>query len=301
MDRRGIDLNLLVALDVLLDERSVTRAAARLGLTQSATSGMLARLRAALGDPLFVRTQRGIQPTPYAETLAGGLKRWLADGAALVRRPTFEPRRWEGSFTISTTDYMQLTLLPPLLARMRRAAPRLRLAIVPLARQRLAESLAKGEIDLAVTIPEFSPPDVRSRRLYRDRYVVAMRARHPLAKLRRPSLDDFCRFEQVLVSPTGGSFEGPTDLALAELGRRRKVSLSVPSFLLVPELLLAADLVAVLPERSIARRRRDIATRKPPVAIPDFDVIAVWHPRVHTDAAHRWLRETLADVARDLG
>jgi DNA-binding transcriptional LysR family regulator len=296
---RDLDLNLLVALDTLLEERSVTRAAGRLGLTQSAMSGALARLRSALDDPLFVRTQRGIHPTPRAEALAAPLKRWLSEGDALVRRAEFEPRRWEGSFTVSTTDYMQLALLPALLARLRSEAPGLRLAVVPLVRQRLAESLAKGEIDLGVTIPEFAPPEVRSRRLYRDRYVVAVRAGHPLAKLRRSSLEDFCRYDHVLVSPTGGSFEGPADLALAELGRRRRVSLSVPSFLLVPELLLAADLVAVLPARAVAKRR-DIATRKPPIAIPDFDVMAVWHSRVHADPAHRWLRERLAEVGREL-
>jgi DNA-binding transcriptional LysR family regulator len=300
MDRlRNLDLNLLVALEVLLDERNVTRAASRLGLTQSAMSGVLARLRAALDDPLFVRIQRGIQPTPRAEALGAPLKRWLEDGRTLVSGVAFEPGRFEGSFTISTTDYMQLALLLPFFARLRREAPGMRFAVVPLARRRLGEALASGEVDLAVTVPEFAPVDLPSQRLYRERYVTAMRRVHPLARRARLSLDDFARCDHVLVSPTGGSFEGPTDLALAALGRRRRVRLSVPSFLLVPELLRMTDLLAVIPARAL-HRKDDLVTRKPPLDVPDFDVIAVWHPRVAADPPHAWVRDRLAETARTL-
>src|SRR3954451_5032021 len=238
-DIRRIDLNLLVALDALLDERTVTRAAARLGYTQPTISGMLARLRNLFGDPLFVRTQRGVQPTPRAQALALPLKQLLADGRSLVERETFNPASAQATFTVSANDYMQHALLVPFVKALRSEARNVRLAIAPPIVEGLSDILARERIDLAVTIPEFAALELRSRLLYRERYVVAARPRHPLARRSAMSIETFCAFDHVLVSPTGGSFEGPTDRALARLGRRRPVRYSVPSFLLLPELLLS--------------------------------------------------------------
>jgi DNA-binding transcriptional LysR family regulator len=297
-DIRQADLNLLVVLDVLLEERNVSRAARRLALTQSTVSGMLARLRETLGDPLFVRSRYGLRPTPRAESLAAPLRRWLEDARALIAPAAFDPARWAGSVAISSTDYMQETLLLPFVRELAGRAPRLRVALVPLAVDGLSERLASGALDLAVTIPEFAPLDLPSRRLYRDRYVVAMRRGHPLAGKRRLSLDDFCRFDHVVVSPTGGAFAGPTDAALARAGRERRVRTSVPTFLLVPRMLQSEDLVAVLPRRLAASRAHRLRILPPPLEIPGFDVVAVWHPRVQLDAPHRWLREGLGAAAR---
>jgi DNA-binding transcriptional LysR family regulator len=296
-DIRRIDLNLLIALDVLLDERSVTRAAEHLALTQPTVSGMLRRLRQLLGDPLFVRTPRGILPTPRAEALAGPLKRLLADAEALVAAERFDPANAERTFTISTTDYMQYAVVMPFVGALRRAAPGIRLAIRPLAIADLAGQLMRGETDLAITIPEFAAPDLVSRPLYRERYVAAVRKKHPLARA-RGSLEEFCRFDHILVSPTGGGFKGPVDDALATLGKRRNVTISVPSFLLVPPLLRTCDLIAVLPERLLHGRERGLRMFVPPLEVPGFDVIAVWHTRMQKDAAHRWLRELLVSVVQ---
>jgi DNA-binding transcriptional LysR family regulator len=297
-DIRNVDLNLLVVLDVLLEERNVSRAARRLALTQSTVSGMLSRLRDALGDPLFVRARHGIRPTPRAEAMTGPLRRWLDDARALVAPAEFEPARWRGAVTISSTDYMQEALLLPFVRELGKEAPGLRVALAPLVIDGLAEKLAGAALDLAVTIPEFAPPGLPSRHLYRDIYVVAMRPAHPLARRRRLTLDDFCRFDHVLVSPTGGAFAGPADAALARLGRERRVRTSVPTFLLVPPMLEAEDLLAVLPRRLVAGRTGRLRLRPPPLEIPGFDVIAVWHSRVHDDPAHRWLRGRLAQTAR---
>jgi DNA-binding transcriptional LysR family regulator len=300
-DIRRVDLNLLVVLDVLLEERNVSRAARRLALTQSTVSGMLARLREALGDPLFVRARHGLRPTPRAEAMTAPLRRWLDDARALVAPAEFEPASWRGAVVISSTDYMQETLLLPFLRELGVEAPGLRVALAPLVIDGLAEKLAAAALDLAVTIPEFAPPGLPSRRLYRDEYVVAMRASHPLARRRRLTLDDFCRFEHVLVSPSGGAFAGPADAALARLGRERRVRNSVPTFLLVPQMLEVEDLIAVLPRHLVAGRAGRLYLHSPPLEIPGFDVIAVWHPRVHDDSAHRWLRSRLAQTARRLG
>jgi DNA-binding transcriptional LysR family regulator len=298
-DIRRVDLNLLVVLDALLDERSVTRAAARLGYTQPTVSGMLARLRDVFGDPLFTRAQRGLLPTPRAEALAEPLKQLLTDSRRLLARDVFDPTTAETTFVVSSNDYMQHVLLAPLLGPLRREAPRIRLAIAPPVVEGLGAALARGQIDLAVTIPEFAMSDLPSRRLYRETYVVAVRPQHPLARGRgEVTLERFCAFDHVLVSPTGGSFEGPTDLALHELGLRRRVSISVPSFLLLPEILQADDLVALVPSRLVREDDERLVRLTPPLEVPGFDVIAVWHPRVDKDPAQRWLRARLGEAAR---
>jgi DNA-binding transcriptional LysR family regulator len=295
---RKIDLNLLVVLDALLDERNVTRAAARLGYTQPTISGMLTRLRDLFGDPLFVRTQRGLLATPRAQALAVPLKQLLADSQFLFARDAFDPANIEMVFNISSNDYMQRALLVPLVKLLRREAPHVKLAIAPAVIEGLGEALARGQIDLAVTIPEFAMSDLPSRLLYREHYVVAVRRQHPLARPSAMTPERFCSYDHVLVSPTGGSFEGPADRALARLRLRRKVRYSVPSFLLLPDILQTDDLVALVPARLLREGDERLAVLKAPVEVPGFDVIAVWHPRVDKDTAHRWLRDRLAATAR---
>ena len=293
-----IDLNLLTVLDALLDERSVTRAAARLGYTQPTISGMLARLRDLFGDPLFVRAQRGLLATPRAQALAVPLKQLLADSQRLVARDAFDPANAEATFIVSSNDYMQQALLVPFVKVLRSEARQVRLAIVPPIIEGLGDALARGRIDLAVTIPEFAMSDLPSRLLYRERYVVAVRPQHPLARRAAMTVERLCNYDHVLVSPTGGSFEGPADQALARLRLRRKVRYSVPSFLLVPEILQADDLVALIPSRLVHKNDKRLVVLKPPVEVPGFDVIAVWHPRVDKDMGHRWLRRRLAETAK---
>ena len=296
-DMRGIDLNLLIVLDALLDERSVTRAAARLGYTQPTISGMLVRLRDLFGDPLSVRPQRGVLPTPRAEALASPLKQFLADGRRLIGQDVFDPATAELTFAISTNDYMQHALVVPFIEVLRGEAAKIRLAIKPPIIAGLADALARGDVDLAVTIPEFVMSDLPSRLLYREHYVAAVRLEHPLAKSRTISLESFCSYDHVLVSPTGGSFEGPADEELARIQRRRTVRYSVPSFLLLPELLQIDDLIALVPSRLLRGHGERLALLRSPINVPGFDVIAVWHPRVEKDIAHRWLRMRLSQTA----
>ena len=297
-DIRKIDLNLLDVLDALLDERNVTRAAARLGYTQPTVSGMLTRLRDLFGDPLFVRTQRGLLATPRAQALAVPLKQLLDDSQRLVARDVFDPARAEVTFRVASNDYMQQALLAPFVKVLRSEARLIRLALAPMIIEGLGEALARGQIDLALTAPYLAMSDLPSRLLYRDRYVVAVRRQHPLARGAAMTVERFCSYDHVLVSPTGGSFEGPTDDALARLKLRRKVRYSVSSFLLVPEILQMDDLVALVPSRLLLQNSRRLVMLKPPVEIPGFDVIAVWHPRNDKDKAHRWLRSRLVEIAK---
>jgi DNA-binding transcriptional LysR family regulator len=295
---KKIDLNLLIVLDALLDERNVTRAAARLGYTQPTVSGLLTRLRDLFGDPLFIRTQRGLLATPRAQALAVPLKQWLADSRRLVARDVFDPASAEATFTISSNDYMQQALLLPFVRVLRSEARQIRLAIAPPIIEGLSDALARGQIDLAVTIPEFAMSDLPSRLLYRERYVVAVRPQHPLARRAAMTIERFCHYDHIVVSPTGGSFEGPTDQALARLKLRRRVRYSVSSFLLLPEILQTDDLIAVVPSRLLRESDKRFIVLKPPVAVPGFDVIAVWHPRVDRELPHRWLRNRIVEVAK---
>jgi DNA-binding transcriptional LysR family regulator len=298
---RRADLTLLVVLDALLEERSVTRASARLAVTQPTVSGMLVRLRKLFNDPLFVRTQRGLIPTPRAQARASSLKQLLTDASVLIAGQSFEPSSSLLTTSIAANDYIQLALIVPFLERLRRSAPKLRVAVRPSQTDRVAEMLTDGELDLSLTsTTEVTSYDLLSRSLYEERYVCAIRKKHPLKSKRVVTLDQFCSYPHVLVSPTEGRFAGPTDQALAKLGRTRPVVLSVPGFLILPDILQTDDFIAVVPERVLRRRMSGLRTFTPPLVIPRFNVVALWHARLHKDPVHQWLRELLAATARDL-
>ena len=215
-DIRRIDLNLLVALDALLEERSVTRAAKRLALTQPTVSAMLARLRKLFGDPLFVRKQRGIHPTPRALALAPVLKAWLSEAHSLVAGERFDPATAQITASLSAHDYLQSTLIVPFIQKLRRLAPNAQLALRSAQGLDVTAMLADGALDLCITTtPELPSRDLPSRVLYDERYIGLVRQGHPLKAKRPVTLDEFCRFPHVMVSPTDGRFVGPTDEALA--------------------------------------------------------------------------------------
>ena len=296
---RRIDLNLLLALNALLEEQSVTRAASRLALTQPTVSAMLARLRKLFGDKLFVRTPHGILPTPRAVALAPALKAWLADAHALVANEQFDPAVADFTASLSANDYIQSALIVPFIQRLRREAPNARLAVRSAQLTDIPAMLADGRLDLCITTtPEIPSRDLPSRLLYEERYLCVVRSSHPLKARSGVTLDQFCRYPHVMVSPTDGRFVGPTDQALAQIGRKRRVVLSAPGFLILPEILKTDDLIAVVPERVLRGRMAGLRTFAPPLKIPGFGVHALWHQRVHQDSAYRWLREQLALAAQ---
>ncbi len=294
---RNVDLNLLVTFDALYDARNVTRAAERLALTQPTVSGMLTRLRALFDDPLFVRTQHGVLPTPRADALSEPVKALLASVEALVTPDDFDPGLAEMKISISANDYMQHALIVPFIERLRKQAPGIRLAVMPAYIAGLAAKLARGEVDLAVTIPEFADPGLPRSLLYTERYVCVAREDHPLTG-KKLSLEDFCRFDHVLVSPTGGGFSGPTDDALAKFGVSRRVSVSLPSFHVMLQTIRADDFLALVPERILYGKMAGLKLFEPPVLVPDFDVIACWHSRVDANPGQRWIRGLLGSVVK---
>ncbi|CAM2160287.1 LysR family transcriptional regulator [Paraburkholderia tropica] len=298
-DIRTIDLNLLRALDALLDERNVTRAARRLALTQPAVSGMLVRLREAFDDPLFIRTQRGIAPTLRALELVAPLKQILGEVETLLTPQAFDPASADFTLTLAATDYALQAVVAPYLAVLRREAPGIRVAVVPVQDPSLHAQLARGDVDVALVTPESTPADLHARRLFDERYVCVMRADHPDAARGRITLARFCALDHALVSYTGGSFHGVTDEALAQHGRARRVALSVTSFLVLPEILRASDLIAVVPQR-LAQRAEGLAVLPAPLEIPGFTKTAAWHERTHRDPARRWARALLFETCESL-
>ena len=297
-DIRTFDLNLLRTFDALIDERSVTRAAGRLALSQPAVSAALARLRSALGDPLFVRAQRGLVPTPRALSLAEPVKRLLNDVETIVRPSEFDPASAQFKLSVSASDYTQRVLLTPFLAVLQREAPGARLAVRALQGARLSGLIARGDLDLALLTPEEAPPTLLARRLFVDRYVCAMRRDHPAAG-GNLDLDRFCALDHALVSPDGGGFRGPVDAALEALGRTRRVAVSAPSFLGVLDVIEQTDLVAAVPER-LVRKAPNLVVSALPIEVPGFTIIGAWHERTRHDPAQRWVRRRLALFAESL-
>ena len=295
-DIRKLDLNLLVALKVLLEERNVSRAANQLSLTQPTVSGMLARLRIVFDDPLFVRTQHGMVPTPRAEALKAPLERLLSDAGRLVGQQVFDPETQQADFRISANDYLQSTVLVPLVQAMRSESPGARLSIRNQEVTHLERMLAHGELDLAVTTPEFVDQSLQTQFLYREEYVCAVRQSHPI-RSSRVSLERFLSFDHVLVSPSEGHFRGPVDDVLDELDVKRRVALSVPSFLILLQILQTDDVIALVPKRLLTRRPHSLRLIRPPIDVPGFDVISAWHSRSDEDPAHLWLRGRLAEVS----
>jgi DNA-binding transcriptional LysR family regulator len=294
---RSVDLNLLVAFDALFDERSVSRAAARLALTQPTVSGLLNRLRHTFSDQLFVRTSRGILPTPRAEALAGPVKELLATAVGLIQPQAFNPAIAEATVKLCGSDYLQQAVIVPVAKRIRILAPRITVLVTPRPATGVTELLARGEIDICISIRDVAIPELPSQFLYLDRYVCVARKKHPL-KTRRISINQLCAFDHLLVDPTGRSLVGPVDNMLAGLGHHRRVAAAVPSFHILFELLQSDDIIAFVPERILATRHSQLKVFQAEVSPPALEVLANWHPRMNGDAQHKWLRDMLVNVTR---
>jgi DNA-binding transcriptional LysR family regulator len=300
MHLAGLDLNLALVLHALLAERSVSRAAKRLGLSQSATSHALARLRDVLGDPLVVRTRQGITPTPRAQAMAEPLGNALGLlEEALVAKSSFDPKTAKRRFQIVGSDYAELVLMPTLVADLDRQAPHVELRLTPLTNDALP-SLRRGDVDLVMGVfpPKDVGSDLRTVALWEDRFVCLVRKRHPFAQ-KKLTLAGYTAAKHVLIAPRGTP-GGPVDDALAARGKSRTVAVTVPHFLAAPHLVVKSDLVLTVAERvaKIFTQLLPLKMLEPPLALPRTRASIVWHERHEADPAHRWLRAWLTAFAR---
>lgn len=298
----GLDLNLLLVLDALLTERHVTRAAARVGMTQPACSHALGRLRRALGDPLLVRGARGAMLlTPRAEALAPGLRAALQGLASAIRgEARFDPASARRSLRIATGDYAELVLLPRLLSLLSGEAPGIDVWMVPLelTREGVVKQLSSGAVDVVIGPPRINWPEaLYVRPLFEERFRCVVRRGHPAAR-GRLTLDRYCALSHLLVAPRGtpGSL---VDDALAALGRSRRIAAVVPHFMVAPHVVATTDLMATLGARLIeaVAEPLGLVVRPPPIELPRFSLAMIWHARTHQDPAHRWLRDQIAKAA----
>lgn len=295
-DIRTLDLNLLKALDALLDEGSVTRAAQRLSLTQPAVSGMLIRLRDYFDDPLFVRTSHGMVPTMRANELSTPVKQILNDIAILLKPRKFDPVTAELTYTIVATDYALKAVIVPLLAELKQRAPYIKIAVRPVDNEQMYQQLSRGEVDLALITPQTTPEDLHGRALYDEDYVCVARRHHPLAASSEMTLEQFCKQEHILVS-SEGNFTGVTDEALAKLSLTRRVGMSVNSFQVIPDILRVTDMIAVVPHRMVLTNN-DLIILPLPLKVPGFTKSMAWHERTHRDPSHQWIRALCAEVSQ---
>ena len=309
-----IDLNLLVAFDALARERSVTAAAERLGVTQSAMSHTLRRLRELFDDPLLVRGRGGMVFTPRAESLVVPVRSGLVTFArALARSSGFEPQSARRAFCIASPDLFDVLALPTLLERIRDEAPGVDIAIVPPTRQRLADQLETGEIDVAI-VPQIkelrgpvreNAPGLVRRTLLRDTFVCLIRGDHPAltAEQRAPrskalSLETYAALSHALISP-GGEGPGPIDRVLEQHGLTRRIALRVPYFHTALAIVAQSDLMLTAPRAltALISDELPLLALPLPITLPEHSVNLVWHERFSSDRGHEWLRALVVEAA----
>ena len=296
MDADRIDLNLLRVMRAVDQDGSVTRAAQRLGLSQPAVSNAIARLRRALGDPLFVRSSHGMEATPRArrvldalDAAMGLIRQGLRDGAG------FDPASAEESFNLLLSDLGEIVYLPRLMAHIQAHAPRVALQVRQFSSGGYAEALEAGLADLAVGYLSNPRSSLRSRKLFSVRFRCIVRAGHPV--LDGPlTLDRYAALSHIAVSRRGGR-EAMVTTALAALGIERRIALVVPHFFATPAVVAATDLAVTVPA-NLAQlyEGRGIVSLDLPFAVPAVELALYWHERMHEDPANRWLRTAFVDL-----
>lgn len=291
-----VDLNLLVVLGAVLETSSATRAAQRLHVTQSAVSNALRRAREVFGDPLFVRTARGLSPTPLAVELAPRLERWLGEARGLLGAERFDPKTTTRRFTLAGTDALAATLFPPLLRRFRARFPAASLRLVTLERMVREDGLGSGDVDLHLGIPPRVPSGCLSSPLYEDRFVVVASRR---LRVRRMTLATFASLPHV-ENALFGEPDDEIDRQLEVHGLRRRIVAAVPHLALLPRLVAETDGISVVAEELVRASsvRARLVTYPVPLPLPPLRFVSVWHRRSDADPGHRALRALVDETVR---
>jgi DNA-binding transcriptional LysR family regulator len=297
-----LNLDLLPIAFALYDERSVSRAAKTLGMSQPAVSMALRKLRSNFNDPLFIRAPNGIAPTPRAHALVKAsrplLERLHED---LLSERDFDPAQSTRVFTVALSDVGEIVFLPRLLERLRAEAPHCQVRSVSMPPQQLARALERGEVDLAVGyFPDLVQQNFFQQRLFTHHFACLLRAGHP-RYARRLSLESFLEVEHAVVHAEGRSQE-LFEKYLERRKVRRKVALQTPHFLSIPNIVCRSDLVATVPHALalyFARLSPQFAVAMPPFNLSGFDVKQHWHRRFHHDSRSKWLRRQVAELFND--
>ncbi|AJP58523.1 LysR family transcriptional regulator [Pandoraea vervacti] len=309
MDLHAVDLNLLVVFQHLYNARRVSRVAQTLGVTQPAVSNSLARLRTLFNDELFIRTSRGMLPTPMAIELAEPVAAALdALHGVFNRELAFDPATSQRAFQIAMTDIGEVHFLPKLMHALGERAPGITVSTVRNTAVNLREEMAAGQVDLAIGhLPDLTT-EFFQRRLFRQKYVCMFRPGHPLdrtarsAGSRKPTAtpmtrEDFERSEQVMVV-AAGTGHGQVDDFMARAHVQRNIRLRVPHFVALADILHATDLIATVTEKFAQRSARHFGLRyvDHPIDLPDVQINLFWHARYHREPGSQWMRALLFDL-----
>jgi DNA-binding transcriptional LysR family regulator len=294
----SVDLNLLVSLDLLLEERSIRAAARRAGVTPSAMSHTLARLRAAFGDELLVRAGRGLLPTRRAEDLAGPVRDVVARARDLFDHDgPIDPSSIRRPFRVVCTDHVSTVLLPQVAERLGAEAPGVDLYVLPLVPETMND-LRAGLVDVAIGVFPEAPPEIRLRRLFDDAFVTVARRGHPRVAPGCLDLDAFLQETHALVAPRGAP-RGTVDEVLADAGLSRRVARTFPSFLAALWHVAGSDDLLTVSARLVAAvgPTLDLVALAPPLPLPGYAMHLAWHPRVDKSPEDAWFRSVLVEAA----
>jgi DNA-binding transcriptional LysR family regulator len=295
-----VDLNLLTVFRALDETRHVTRASRLLGVSQPALSHALRRLRDVFGDPMFVRTPRGMALTPLAESLAGPIREALAQlESEVLERGPFNAAVLSRTFRVRTTDYLEALVTPSLLTALAADAPRVRVAALAVGTSLPRAELESGACDVAIAgFFDDVPTGFHQEALFHDTYACAVRRSHPRVRGPGLTLDAFRAERHVLVAP-GGELTGAVDRALARQKDRRQVVAGTSAFLVAAWICARSNFVVTAPSRLLSKLAAPLGLRTfaPPVTMPVIRIVQVWHARSDADPAHRWFRELVRDVA----
>jgi DNA-binding transcriptional LysR family regulator len=300
MDLKDIDLNLLVVFNQLLVERGVSKVANNLGLSQPAVSNALARLRKVTGDNLFLRTTKGMEPTPFAQQLAEPIAYALGlIHSAVNQRTSFDPATVKRSFKVGMTDIGEIYFLPKLMEELARVSPGVTMSTVRNTAVNLRDEMEAGHIDLAIGLLPQLKAGFFQRRLFRQRYVCMFRKGHTLDK-RKVSLSEFSSAHHVVVV-SEGTGHGKVDELLERGGVGRNVVLTVPHFVAVGHILQHSDMVATVPERLAQALVGPfgLAYVNHPASLPEIAINMFWHAKYHKDPANEWLRSLVFQLHAD--
>lgn len=294
---RQVDLNLLDLFETIYQTRNLTTAGSRLGLTQSAVSRALGRLRDMYGDALFVRQQRGVAPTPYADALAAPVTSALNTLRATLRPPSFNHEEQSHTFRIAMSDVGERIFLPKLLNHLTTAAPNVVIEAISTSQEQLQEGLNSGQIHLAVGFFGALSKQVHHKRLFREQFVYVAREDHPLVngKLEREQLRNL---RHIVGGPDGMLHAMTVSKVLSGNRVKAPVVSRVHSLLCVAPLVASSDMVGVLPSNlaKVVAGHMPLQIIKPPIQLPSFDVTMIWHDRFHREPATVWLREIFSKL-----
>lgn len=291
-----LDIKQLRVLQLLLQERNLSKVANIMGLTQQAISEQLKKLRNTFDDEMFIRTNNGVIPTQVAQDMEHKINDILSDINNLIAGETFSPDKLTGIFQISTSDYALVTILPRLLHEVNTQAPNLKIIIRDFESDNLNQLMVTGEVDMAFTFPEFIPPNYPNMRLFSERHICVTGINSPFRD-KKYTLSEIAKLPQIIISPSRPNLKGSHDTWFEQQGLTRNILMSVPSFSSASTIIDATNTIAFLPSRLLPD------PKLVPISIkektPSFDIIVAWHQRSNNNPLHQWILQLLADIVEN--